>query len=78
MTMEIGCTNIVHIPKTYAWITLGECSLDFFIKTTTFLYLSVQMYYHNYFEFDRIWLRLFFYFLIDAMSNSLCIYIYTY
>lgn len=52
--------------------------MDFFLKTTTFIYLSVQMYFHNYFEFDRIWLKLFWYFLIDAISNALCIYIYTF
>ena len=75
--IQVSCTNVLNIPKTYGYITAGECSFNFVVKTFTFLILLHQMYHFHRFEFKRTSKALLIYFLLDIFSFGLTIYIFT-
>jgi hypothetical protein len=74
---QVSCTNVINIPKSYGYLTLIETGVDLAIKTLTFWYLIHQMYHFHRYEFNRMFRPLFLYYLIDMMSFTMTITVFT-
>ena len=74
---EVDCTNLVYIPHIYGWITMGVSWFHFFWKLIVVSILLYQMKRRANFEFKRLIFPTTVYLIVDCLSYSLCIYVFT-
>jgi len=75
---EIGCTNLIDVPRAYAMITLWASLFHQVWKTATLIGLLYQMKKCAHFEFQRLVFPTTAYFIMDFISYSIAIFIFTF
>lgn len=74
---EIACTDLVNIPEIYGLITLFVSCFNQVWKTSVLVILLLNMRKCTHFEFRRLIFPTTLYFVMDFISYSLCIYLFT-
>lgn len=76
-SIEISCTNLNTTPPVYAMVPLIMSCVNLAFKTLVFMVLIVLMFRHGWHEFNKIKKPLCIYFIVDFLSYSLTILIFT-